>query len=64
MSFIDADPPRKTTVHEIGCDLTFLSAEELALRIGLLREEITRLEQEIARKNAGRAAAENLFRSS
>lgn len=63
MSFLDDDRPKKPTSHEIGCDLTMLSADELAARVRLLQEEITRLEAEIEKKNSGRKAAESFFRS-
>lgn len=62
MSQPDEEISRKNAGHEIGCDLTFLSADELQRRIDLMKAEIGRLEQEISRKTAGRAAAENLFR--
>jgi uncharacterized small protein (DUF1192 family) len=63
MSLFDDDRPKKPTTHEIGCDLTFMSADELAARVEILNAEITRLEEEKVRKSAGRLAAENLFRS-
>lgn len=63
MSILDDDRPKKPSPHEIGSDLTFLSADELQARITLLKEEIARLESEISRKMSGRAAAENLFRT-
>ncbi len=63
MSFLDDERPKKPTTHELGCDLSMLSVDELDLRIGLLRQEIARLEAEKERKAAGRRAADNLFRS-
>ncbi len=62
MSILDEDRPRKPSTHELGCDLSALSAEELQWRIELLRVEITRLENDRTEKLSGRAAAENLFR--
>ncbi|MGQ3211164.1 MAG: DUF1192 domain-containing protein [Shinella sp.] len=63
MSLFDEDGrPLKKTAHEIGSDLSLLSADELAARIDLLRTEIDRLEAEKARKGASRSAAESLFR--
>ncbi|OXE37267.1 MAG: hypothetical protein CGW95_02640 [Phenylobacterium zucineum] len=44
-------------------DLDLYSVDELEARIEVLREEITRCEAQIARKRAGRAAAEALFGS-
>jgi uncharacterized small protein (DUF1192 family) len=62
MNLFDDDQPKKKTAHEIGSDLSLLSVDELDARIALLREEITRLEAERARKSASRSAAEGLFR--
>ena len=47
----------------VGEDLTSLSVEELGRRIALLKEEIGRLEAEIATKSAHRSAADRFFRS-
>jgi uncharacterized small protein (DUF1192 family) len=58
----DDDRPKKKVVHEIGQDLTLLSVAELNERIGLLREEIARLEADITRKQATRSAADQFFR--
>ena len=63
MTFAEDDRPKKKLAHELGCDLTLLSADELKDRITLLQEEIARLEAERQRKQAGRTAAESLFRS-
>lgn len=62
MSIFDDERPKKPSTHEIGCDLTFMSVDELAARIDILREEISRLEEETRKKSAGRLAAESLFR--
>jgi uncharacterized small protein (DUF1192 family) len=58
----DEDKPKKKIVHEIGQDLTLLSAGELAERIGLLRDEIGRIEADMARKRAVKSAADTLFK--
>jgi uncharacterized small protein (DUF1192 family) len=58
----EEDRPKKKLVHEIGQDLALLSVEELADRIALLRDEIARLEQDIARKRASRSAADQFFK--
>jgi uncharacterized small protein (DUF1192 family) len=58
----DDDRPKKKLVHEIGQDLALLSIEELGDRISLLREEITRLEADIARKRATKSAADTFFK--
>lgn len=62
MSLFDDDRPKKKLAHEIGCDLSLLSADELSLRIDLLKQEIERLEAERASKSASKSAAENFFR--
>lgn len=64
MSFLTEDDSRtpKKTAHEIGSDLSNLSADELSARITLLESEIERLKAERSLKSAGRAAAESLFR--
>ncbi|MBR0558204.1 DUF1192 domain-containing protein [Ciceribacter sp. L1K23] len=59
----DDDRPARKTTHEIGCDLSLLAADELRSRIALLKAEIERLEAECIRKQAGRLAAENLFKT-
>lgn len=58
----DDDRPKKKVVHEIGQELTLLSVEELAARIGLMREEIARLEADMAKKRASRSAADQFFK--
>lgn len=62
MSLFDDDRPKKAAPHEIGCDLSQLSAEELDRRVALLQAEIERLKEERSRKEAGRAAAESFFK--
>ncbi|MFD1745219.1 DUF1192 domain-containing protein [Rhizobium helianthi] len=62
MSLFDDDRPKKVSTHEIGCDISQLSADELDRRVALLEDEIERLKQERARKDAGRAAAESFFK--
>jgi uncharacterized small protein (DUF1192 family) len=63
MAAIDEDDrPKKKIAHEIGQDLTLLSVEELALRIALMREEIARLEADMAKKRASRSAADQFFK--
>jgi len=58
----DDDRPKKKLVHEIGQDLTLLSAVELTERITLLKEEIARLEADMARKRAVKSAADTFFK--
>lgn len=56
------DRPKKKVVHEIGQDLTLLSVEELAARVAVLTEEIARLEADMTKKRATRAAADQFFK--
>ncbi|MCY0148243.1 DUF1192 domain-containing protein [Hoeflea sp. G2-23] len=61
--FADDDRPKSNKQHEIGADLTFLSADELDERITLLKQEIVRLEADKASKTSSRSAAEDFFKS-
>lgn len=56
-------PRPKPPVHELGQDLSALSAHELEERIAALRDEIARLEDARARKLASKDAAQAFFRS-
>ncbi len=58
----DDDRPKKKLAHEIGQDLTLMSAGELAERIALLKEEIARLEANMASKQASKSAADLFFK--
>jgi uncharacterized small protein (DUF1192 family) len=58
----DDDKPKKKIAHEIGQDLTLLSAGELTERIGVLKDEIVRLEADRARKQAVKSAADSIFK--
>ena len=59
----DDDPPKKPPVHEIGSDLSALSAHELEERIALLKDEITRLEAAIEARGRTKDAAQSFFQS-
>jgi uncharacterized small protein (DUF1192 family) len=61
-AFDDEDAPKKKITHEIGQDLTLLSAGELENRIVLLKDEIARLEADIAKKRAVKSAADMIFK--
>ncbi|WP_394887618.1 DUF1192 domain-containing protein [Mesorhizobium sp. AaZ16] len=61
MAIFEDEPKKPANRHEIGKDLSLLSVSELAERIGLLREEIARLEAELNAKSATKSAAEALF---
>jgi uncharacterized small protein (DUF1192 family) len=56
------DKPKKKIVHEIGQDLALLSVGELGERVKLLKDEIARLEAEMARKRASQTAANQFFK--
>ncbi len=56
------DKPKKKIAHEIGQDLTLLSVDELAARVQMLRDEIGRLESDMAQKRVSRTAADQFFK--
>ena len=58
----DEDRPKKKIVHEIGQELTLLSVGELAERVAQLKEEIARLEANMATKQASKTAADQFFK--
>jgi uncharacterized small protein (DUF1192 family) len=62
MSFFEDATPKKPTAHEIGCDLSQLSVDELGNRIALLQAEIERLDAARQEKSASKSAAESFFR--
>jgi uncharacterized small protein (DUF1192 family) len=63
MAAIDPDDlPKKKISHEIGQELALLSVGELAERVGLLKDEIARLEAEMAKKRASQNAAAAFFK--
>lgn len=62
MSIFGDEPEEKPVAHEVGSDLSLLSVDELKARVELLREEITRLEEEMSDKEKSKNAAESLFR--
>lgn len=62
MALFDDETAKPNRVHEIGQDLSLLSADELRERIGQLRAEIARIEGELDAKGSSRLAAEALFR--
>ena len=63
MAAIDPDElPKKKVTHEMGQELALLSVGELGERIALLKDEIARLETEMARKQATKSAADLFFK--
>lgn len=57
----DEENKKPTTGHQLGCDLSAISADELRQRIALLETEIARIKAEIDSKQASRKAADSLF---
>lgn len=62
MALFDEEPRKKARAHEIGQDLSLLSVGELHDRVAVLKEEIARIEAELAAKGTTKSAAEALFR--
>ena len=62
MSMFEDEQQKKPLAHEIGCDLSLISVDELQERIALLQQEIERLEAEKSSKEKSKNAAESLFR--
>lgn len=58
----DDDRPKKKITHEIGQDLALLSVGELTERVGILKDEIARLEANMATKRATKSAADLFFK--
>ena len=58
----DDDRPKKKIIHEIGQDLTLLSVGELSERVAQLKEEIARIEANMATKQASKSAADLFFK--
>jgi uncharacterized small protein (DUF1192 family) len=62
MALFDEPAKKPAPVHEIGQDLSLLSVDELTRRVGILKDEVVRLEAELAAKGSSKAAAEALFK--
>jgi len=63
MAAIDpVELPKKKIVHELGQELALLSVGELTERIAALKEEIARLEAEMAKKRSSKSAADSFFK--
>ena len=58
----DDDRPKKKIIHELGQDLTLLSVGELTERVAQLKEEIARIEANMATKQASKSAADMFFK--
>lgn len=59
---MDEDLPKPKPTYQLGQDLALMSAEELSETVTALRDEIARLEAELAAKSASRNAAEAFFK--
>lgn len=62
MAADDDDRPKKKIVHEIGQDLSLLSLGELAERIAALKDEIARIEANMASKQTSKLSADQFFK--
>ena len=58
----DDDRPKKKITHDIGQELALLSVKELDERVGILRDEIARLEAAKSAKLASRNVADQFFK--
>ena len=63
MAAEDDDKPRRKISHDVGQDLSMLSAGEVEERIALLSAEIERLKADVAKKRSSRDAAAAFFKS-
>lgn len=60
--FSDDLPTKKPTVHQIGQEMADVSIHEIEERIGLLKQEIERLDTILLRKRAAKDAASGVFK--
>jgi uncharacterized small protein (DUF1192 family) len=58
----EEEQARKKAVHEIGQDLSLLSAAECEDRIAILEAEVARIRSALTKKQASRNAAERFFK--
>jgi len=56
------DVGQSETKFDIGDDLYGISVDELETRVGILKEEISRIELELGKKLADLSAADMLFK--
>ncbi len=57
----DPERAKKAAAIIVGADLSAISVDELAERIGFLENEITRIKQEIKAKKSAKSAADAVF---
>ncbi|MGE0630241.1 MAG: DUF1192 domain-containing protein [Hyphomicrobiaceae bacterium] len=55
--------PKTQSAFTLGCPLDNMSVDELTETLNALKQEITRVEAELAAKRARAAAASDLFKS-
>ena len=60
----DPERAKKAAAITVGEDLSAISVDELAERIGFLENEITRIRQEIEAKKTAKSAADAVFGNS
>ena len=60
--FCDELPIKKPTLHQIGQEMADVSIHEIEERIGLLKQEIERLDAILTRKRAAKDAAAGVFK--
>jgi len=58
----DDDEVKKPKAHEVGMPIETMSVDELNERIGLLRDEIARLEAAVEARKKTKDAAASLFK--
>lgn len=59
---LDELEPKKRKTHELGQNLASLSIAELRALVEALKEEIARVEAEMAAKQSSRSAADAAFK--
>ncbi|MBX3568482.1 MAG: DUF1192 domain-containing protein [Rhizobiaceae bacterium] len=62
MAIFEDEPRKAPAAHVVGQDVSLLSVADLTERIGMLNEEVKRLEDERRKRGATKSAAEALFR--
>ena len=62
MDWDDIEPKKKVEII-VGDDLSQLSIEELRDRVEALKNETTRINEEIQSKQSGKSAADDIFKS-
>ena len=58
----DDDARKRPRTHEVGMPIESMSEDELLYRIGMLRDEIVRLEQAVEARRRSKSAADSVFK--